>query len=205
MKHSPGQRGALAAAVTHRPTEPTRRIKAVCFDLGDTLIDEATEEKDGELTTLRASLIPGAADLLYELKRRGYRLALVADTRPGTYRNVLRQHGLYELFDAFAISEELGLVKPDRRMFAAALEALGVEPPEAVMVGNFLERDVKGANEAGMVSVWIDWSPRRPKQPRDESERPHYTIRRPLELLAVLDGLEQEPQRSRSGSSARST
>lgn len=162
----------------------------MCFDLGDTLMDEASQVQDGTATTVRADLIPGAADLLRELRARGYRLALVADTRPGTYRNVLRQHGLYELFDAFAISEELATEKPDGRMFAHALGQLSTRPQETVMVGNHLRRDIKGANEAGLVSVWIDWAPRRRKVPREPAEQPDHTIHQPLELLDLLERLE---------------
>jgi putative hydrolase of the HAD superfamily len=168
-------------------------ILAVCFDFGDTLVDEATEVKDATLTSLRGELIPGAGELLHELRRRGYRLGLVADGRPGTYFNVLTQHGLYGLFDGFAISELLGTLKPDRRMFTHALEQLGIQPVDygrTVMVGNRLDRDVKGANRLGMVSVWMDWSPRQAKLPADASEQPRFTIHLPLELLGVLEELE---------------
>ena len=58
------------------------------------------------------------------------------------------------------------------------------------MVGNFLERDVKGANALGMISVWIDWSPRRPKEPAEKLEEPDFTIKEPLELLPIIDQLE---------------
>ncbi len=168
-------------------------ILAVCFDFGDTLVDEASEVKDETLTSLRGELIPGAGELLHELKRRGYRLALVADGRPGTYANVLTQHGLHELFEAFAISELLETAKPDERMFTHALQAMGIAPADygrTVMVGNRLERDVKGANRVGMISVWLDWSSRYAKQPADASERPAFTIRQLLDLLPVLEGLE---------------
>lgn len=168
-------------------------ILAVCFDFGDTLVDEASEVKDATQTSLSGELIPGAGELLHELRRRGYQLALVADGRPGTYINVLSQHGLYGLFETFAISELLGTAKPDARMFMHALQALGIEPvhyPRTVMVGNRLERDVKGANAVGMVSVWLDWSPRYVKQPADAGERPSFTIHRPMELLPVLEQLE---------------
>ena len=170
------------------------KLRAICFDFGDTLADEATEEKDAVGITQRADLIPGVAELIHTLKQRGYTLALVADGYPGTYRNVLTQHGLYGCFDVFAISEEVGVVKPDARMFAHALDLLDV-PPEAyartVMVGNHLERDIKGANALGIISVWLDWAPRRSKIPVDESERPAFTIRAPLELLDVIAQIEQ--------------
>lgn len=173
-----------------------RSIRAVCLDFGDTLADEASEIKDEAQTTLRAELIPGAGELVKELKRRSYPLALVADGRPGTYRNVLRQHGLYSLFDAFAISEVVGVEKPDRRMFSAALDGLGIVPSEyrqVVMVGNRLDRDIKGANALGLISVWLDWAPRYSKAAGEQGERPDHTIREPLELLRILEELERAP------------
>jgi putative hydrolase of the HAD superfamily len=171
------------------------KLRAICFDFGDTLADEATEEKDDDGVTRRAELIPGADELLRELKRRGYTLALVADGYPGTYRNVLTQHAIYDVFDVFAISEELGVCKPDARMFTHALDQLGIPPDgyaRTVMVGNHLERDVMGANALGMISVWIDWAPRRSKIPADASQVPAHTIRTPFELLAVIEAIEQD-------------
>lgn len=168
-------------------------ILAVCFDFGDTLVDEASEVKDADLASLSGDLIPGTAETLHELRRRGYRLALVADGRPDTYRNVLTHHGLHGLFDAFAISELLGTLKPDRRMFVHALEQLRIPERDysrTVMVGNRLDRDVKGANAVGMISVWMNWSPRYSRAPSDPSEEPRFTIEDPRQLLEILDSLE---------------
>lgn len=172
-------------------TQPPR---AIFFDFGDTLADEATEIKDDTQTTLRANLIPGAAELLHELKRRGLPLALVADGRPGTYTNVLKQHDIHHLFDAFAISEEVGVEKPDARMFEHALQQLGIGPQaygRVIMVGNNLARDIRGANRLGLISVWLDWAPRRSKTPADGWEVPDYTIKEPLQLLALINQLSQ--------------
>jgi putative hydrolase of the HAD superfamily len=115
-------------------------IRAICFDSGDTIIDEGTEVKQpGSDVTLSAQLIPGAAQLLHELKLREYPLALVADGPSETFRNALGQHGLYDLFDAYAISHEVGVDKPDSRMFLTALGQLRIAPEDyarVVMVGN---------------------------------------------------------------------
>jgi HAD superfamily hydrolase (TIGR01549 family) len=170
-----------------------QHILAICFDCGDTLVDEGTEIKDEHEVTQRAELIPGASETVRALKRRGYRLALVADGPTGTFRNVLPAHGLWDLFDAFAISDEVGVEKPAAPMFHHALHQLRIAPTEygrVLMVGNNLARDVKGANDLGMISVWLDWAPRRPKVPADASEVPHYTIREPMQLLALVDELE---------------
>jgi putative hydrolase of the HAD superfamily len=158
------------------------------------LVDEATEIKDERGVSLSAQLIPGAVELVPELKRRGYRLALVADGPTGTFRNLLTHYQLYHYFDALAISEQVGVEKPHPRMFQYALEQLGIGPENyhrTVMVGNNLARDIKGANGLGIVSVWLDWAPRRPKTPADETEIPRYTIKNPLEFLAVVETLEK--------------
>jgi FMN phosphatase YigB (HAD superfamily) len=173
------------------PLEP-RPVRAIFLDCGDTLIDEGTEEKVGEVS-MRADLIPGADALMHALKARGYTLALVADGPTATFRNNLGPYQLFDLFDAYAISEEVGVTKPDAAMFLTALGQLDIQPEEygsVVMVGNHLGRDVKGANDLGLISVWLDWAPRRAKVPTDASEIPDFTIKMPLELLAVLDQLE---------------
>jgi len=169
-------------------------ILAVLLDCGDTLVDEASEVKDENGVTQRAELIPGAAEMLNALQKQGYRLGLVADGPEGTFRNIFRQHGLEKVFEAEAISELVGCSKPDRRMFLHALNQLGIQPQDynrVVMVGNYLARDIKGANDLGLISVWLDWSPRRPKIPADPSEAPRFTIKNPLELLDVLADCEK--------------
>ncbi len=173
-----------------------RHLLAICFDFGDTLVDEASEVKDEREVTLYGELIPGAAQMVHGLKARGHRLAIVSDGPVGNVDNVLSQTGLLELFDAFAISQTLGVEKPDSRMFVHALEQLGVARDDygrAMMVGNNLARDVKGANQLGMISVWLNWAPRYAKQPCDGFEVPQFTIKQPLDLLPLVDWLERQP------------
>lgn len=169
-------------------------ILAICLDCGDTLIDEATEVKTPEGVSLRGDLIPGADELMRELKQRGYPLALVADGPAATFPNNLHPYGLYDLFDVYGISEHVGVDKPHPDIFHHALKQLNIEPADygkVLMVGNNLERDVKGANQLGIISVWLDWAPRRSKIPADASEVPNYTIKLPIELLSVIDQIEQ--------------
>ena len=175
-------------------TKPTHKIRAIFLDSGDTLVDEATEIKDQNAVTQKASLIPGAAETLRGLKTLGYPLALVADGPVGTFTNVLGHYGLFELFDALAISGQVGVEKPDPRMFSCALEQLQISQADygrVLMVGNNLERDIKGANQLGLISVWLDWAPRRSNIPADESERPGYIIKNPLDLLNLVADLER--------------
>lgn len=169
-------------------------LLAVCLDCGDTLVDEGTEEKNELGETQRCSLIPGAAEMVRALHARGYRLALVADGPEATFRNVFAQHGFGDCFETLAISQLVGVEKPAAAMFEHAMNALGIAPEEygrVVMVGNNLERDIAGANALGMISVWLDWAPRRKKVPDHALEVPQYTIRKPWELVALLEEIEK--------------
>lgn len=173
--------------------DPRMRRTVVFLDCGDTIADEGTEVKDENDVTRRANLIPGAAKMVRKLKQMGYTLALVADGPRGTFENILKPRGLWNLFDAYAISQEVGATKPEAGMFRKALDDLGIEPDEyanVVMVGNNLYRDIKGANDIGLTTVWLDWAPRRSKVPADETEVPDYTIKMPRELIGVIEKLE---------------
>ena len=170
------------------------RLAALLFDLGDTLMVEETEIKDAGGTTLRAELVPDMAEALRDFKAAGFRLALVADSRPHTPENVLHQHGLWELFEVLAVSEIVGVSKPEPSIFRAALDALGI--PEAdygrvVMVGNNLERDIAGANRLGLISVFFHLNDRRRTQPITPDEVPCYTVASAAELSDLIAHLDE--------------
>jgi putative hydrolase of the HAD superfamily len=170
-------------------------LAALFFDLGDTLIIEASEVKNAEETTLFANLIPGMAEALRNFKTQGHRLALVADSRPDTPPNVLRQHNLLDLFETLAISEVVGASKPDPLIFRVALDALNIEPKDygrVVMVGNNLERDVVGSNQLGLISVFLHWNERRRTQPLTAEEQPRYTVHSAQELITLIEELEMQ-------------
>ncbi|MGW1979496.1 HAD family hydrolase [Streptomyces sp. NPDC001889] len=100
---------------------------------------------------------PDAAGVLRELRERGTGIAVVSnigwDLRP-----VFRRHGLDELVDAYVLSYEHGVQKPDARLFRAACEALGVRPGDALMVGDDREAD-GGAAALGCAVRLVDHLP----------------------------------------------
>jgi len=167
-------------------------LKAVLFDLGDVIMREETEEKVDDVTQ-RADLYPGMAHLLRGLRERAVPLGLVADTRDGTYRNVLGMHGLMDLFDAFAISDHVGVEKPDRRIFEHALKELGIAEADwgaVAMVGNNLARDIRGANALGLIGIWMVWNQRYPCACADEAERPMFQVSTASDLENLLTALD---------------
>jgi putative hydrolase of the HAD superfamily len=170
----------------------TAKRLVLFIDSGDTLVDEAAQEWDGGLV-IRSGLIPGAAGALRRIHDRGHSIVLVADAEVKSMENVYRQHRLADCFDARSISEAVGKSKPDPAMFQTAIDALGLSEADKgriIMVGNNLGRDISGANRFGIVSVWIDWSPRYSREPRDRDEIPDYTIHSPSELPPLMEQLE---------------
>jgi HAD superfamily hydrolase (TIGR01549 family) len=168
-------------------------IRALLFDLGDTLMVEESEVKDAQGTTLQADLVPGMAETLRHFKSQGYPLALVADSHTDTPANVLHQHGLYDLFDYLAISEVVGVQKPHPLIFQTALQALNISESDygrVAMVGNNLERDVVGANCLGLISVFFYWNDRRRSRPRRVEENPRYTVSSAQELVSLIASLD---------------
>ncbi|MDI3404674.1 HAD family hydrolase [Streptomyces cavernicola] len=97
---------------------------------------------------------PDTADVLAALKDRGLLVAVVSnigwDLRP-----VFRAHGLDRYVDAYVLSYEHGVQKPDPRLFAAACQVLGVAPEDTLMVGDDRRAD-RGAASLGCAVHFVD-------------------------------------------------
>ena len=101
-------------------------------------------------------LFEDAIDTLDELRSRGLRFGCVTN-RPysgPTFVEEVSGLGLDDYFDVMSISCDLGYMKPHRKIFEHALEAMGVTPEEAVMVGDSLKADVAGAQALGIAGIW---------------------------------------------------
>ncbi|WP_269584477.1 HAD family hydrolase [Roseibium sp. Sym1] len=167
-------------------------LEGLFLDCGDTLIDETTEVKrPGTEVVLEAEEIPGAMDAVRALDAMGYPLVLVADGPRETFENLLKPRGIWHLMQAHVISGDVGELKPAPVMFETALQGLGVQRrSRVVMVGNNLERDIAGANAAGLVSLFVAWSKKRSHAPASPAETPDFRIDRLEELPGMIDAIE---------------
>lgn len=161
-------------------------IKAVCFDLGDTLVAEETVTYNSLGQAVNAEVIDGAFEILENLRKMGYRLALIANDDSIGARNIISANGLEDKFAAIIISEEIGIEKPDGRIFTTALDKLGVEPENAVMVGNRIDTDIVGANRLGMKSIQFKWNNRYNNSMDSEEEKPDFIVESLFELPGIL-------------------
>jgi putative hydrolase of the HAD superfamily len=138
-------------------------------------------------TELRdASYVPfaGALESLARLRARTGALGLVTNGDASAQRAKIDRLGVAHYFDVIVVEGELGVGKPDRRVFAHALGALGAAPEAALMAGDNYVCDVLGALDAGLHAVWID-PHGRPETPRPPP-RPHRTLASFVELAEAL-------------------
>ena len=129
---------------------------------------------------------------LETLQSRGYRLGIISNAPDADDVEVLiDQSGIRRFFELILVSASIGRRKPHPAIFQLALDTFGVQPQNAVMVGDTLGADVIGANQIGMMSVWIT---RRAETPanRDHLDpiQPNATINTLAELPDLLAGWE---------------
>jgi putative hydrolase of the HAD superfamily len=91
---------------------------------------------------------------LLKLFRMRLKLAVVSDAPRLPVWMRLVQLGVDNFFEAVVTFDDTGVRKPAPEPFKKALELLGVEPKEAIMVGDWAERDIVGAKEIGMHTVF---------------------------------------------------
>ena len=101
-----------------------------------------------------------------------------------TAKDLLAEAGLLPHIDAVVISEEVGIRKPRREIFEAALERLGASLEETLHVGDNLRADVAGAAAVGIRTVWITRRVADPEAALREYEGPA-----PAHIIADLNEL----------------
>lgn len=104
-----------------------------------------------------AAPIPGTVDMLAALKAR-YRLGLLSNlTHAPAALGIIDRLGMAPFFDVVLVSGQLGYRKPHPRVFLALLEQLGTAKEHTAFVGDNLDIDVRGAQQAGLQPIWMTY------------------------------------------------
>jgi putative hydrolase of the HAD superfamily len=101
------------------------------------------------------TLIDGAGEAVRRLAQI-YRLGIISDSGlsvGNTLRHFLKRDGLLECFTCTTFSDEVGVSKPHVHIFRVTLDRLGVQPHEAVHIGDLTQSDIAGAKASGMYAV----------------------------------------------------
>jgi AHBA synthesis associated protein len=126
-------------------------------------------------------LFDGVPELVTALRDNGLGLAVATGKSGPRARSLLAGLGMLELFDHVIGSDEIARPKPAPDIVLHAIALLGVEPDEAVMVGDALT-DLASARSAGMKAIAALWGA------SDETEllraQPDAALRAPADLLS---------------------
>jgi putative hydrolase of the HAD superfamily len=104
---------------------------------------------------IRYRPFPDVLPTLRSLREWGKTLAVVSNWDPAL-PTLLAGLGLAEFFAFILPSAEIGVEKPDGRIFSVALQRLGLEPQEVVHIGDSYEADVVGARAVGITPILLD-------------------------------------------------
>ena len=116
-------------------------------ELPEATVARCLREREANLE--RRRLVAGARELVDRLRAAGLRVGLLTNGPSALQRRKLAVTGLDRLLDAVAISQEIGVNKPEVGAYRRAAEALGCRPEQTAMVGDQLESDVEGPLRAG--------------------------------------------------------
>jgi putative hydrolase of the HAD superfamily len=169
-----GHRAGLAAARSDQDAESfTARYRELVLNgatpddpYPELLRELGVEDADAFMDAEHEVWLPAhealgsAQAMLSSLRSRGIKTGVVANSWPDPARLLradVERLGLAGLLDVIVFSEEVGFRKPQPEIFLHALEQLGVQPENAMFVGDRLDTDVQGAARVGMATVQALW------------------------------------------------
>lgn len=142
------------------------------------------------ITQTNWALEPDTLQTLKKLETDGYRMGLISNAGDDQdVQQLARRFDIAKYFDFILTSAACSYRKPHRRIFEIALSNWYFLPSEAVMVGDNLDADVRGAQSVGLYAIWI--SRRAGKRTEDQlSVHPDASLSALYELPAFLDRLQ---------------
>ena len=125
---------------------------------------------------------PHVINVLFDLKRRGIKLAIVSDAPRLKAWIRLVSMKINHLFDVVVAFEDTREFKPSTKPFEVAFKKLKLKPSECLMVGDRPERDIKGAKKLGMLTCFAKYG-----NPKADGMGADYEINDIKELLEIVE------------------
>lgn len=101
------------------------------------------------------SIDQSTIDIINAIKMH-VKVAIITNGSTQRQKAKITNTNLENCFDTIIISEEVGFRKPDKRIFDLALNKLNVQPEAALFLGDDIEKDIAGCQNAGMKGIWFN-------------------------------------------------
>jgi putative hydrolase of the HAD superfamily len=127
------------------------------FKIGDEKLAKDMSESFLQVLPTKKALIPYTREILQHLKEKNYFLHLITNGFEKTQKSKIQHAEISHYFDEIITSEKSNSVKPHKEIFDCALRLTGASLSESVMIGDNPEADIKGAINAGIDSVFVNY------------------------------------------------
>ena len=104
----------------------------------------------------QTKLMDGAKDVLFNLSLH-YKLHIITNGFKEVQYVKLKESGIYNFFDKIIVSEDVGVLKPNKKIFSFALNQSGAKIKNSLMIGDDIISDIRGAREFGIDQVYFNF------------------------------------------------
>jgi len=134
----------------------------------------------------------GVMATLRKLKKQDLKIVLVSDLTTNIQLRKIGKLKITPYVDYLVTSEEAGSEKPHLIMFLLALKKLNMLPQDAIFVGDNKNKDISGANAAGMDTVWITSERKIKRKDKEDYSLPDFYINNISEVLNIVEDLNKK-------------
>lgn len=162
------------------------RFPVVLFDWGDTVMEDDPSSFAPMVEWPQVRAVEGIAEVLAHLQASGRRCMLATSANISNERQIrgaLARAGLDSFFERIFSTSSTGLPKGEA-FYRLILQELALDPSQALMVGDFFEKDVLIPNSLGMHAVWYN-----PRTSERRTAELHTTVGTMGELLEYFQNL----------------
>lgn len=124
-------------------------------DLAEKMSLQLSDVYLDKLASLK-TLVPGARQILDYLKCRGYSIGVISNGFYEVQHRKMVSAGIIDYFDAVVLSDDIGVNKPDRRIFDYALQKSETEACRTLIIGDNPDTDIVGAVNAGWHAIYFN-------------------------------------------------
>ena len=156
-------------------------LRTIGYNDIDNRLAQRKNEYYLDTLALQTQLVPYAIELLDYLTQRGYNLYILSNGFIEVQHKKLQSAGIEDYFERMVLSDEIGINKPDRRLFDYALEVTHSQAAETLMIGDNYDADILGAMQAGWGQIYFDRNHR-----GITAQEPQHTVHSLKEVMDIL-------------------
>lgn len=151
------------------------------YKLANETLARTLSERYLEILPTKKNLFHDTIEILDYLKGKGYPMHLITNGFEKTQHAKIKNSGIEPYFTHIITSEAAGIMKPHVAIFEYAVKVAGTTAEHAIMIGDTLDADIEGGNNAGMDTVYFN-----PAEPATGNIVPTYVINSLSELKKIL-------------------